>query len=53
MMAKRTVKQVLESYRDHDGTMRYALQGEVIEDAEPEPKPSTPPKAAPQKRARK
>ena len=29
-MTERTVKQTLASYRDADGVMRYALQGETV-----------------------
>ena len=43
-MTQREVKEVLESYRDADGKMRYALKGAVIDDA-------TPKKAAPRKQA--
>jgi hypothetical protein len=30
-MPEREVKQVLASYRDPDGVMRYGLQGEVVD----------------------
>jgi hypothetical protein len=57
-MAERTVKQTLASYRDADGRMRYALQGEVVDvgaddvarfDEAQGDKPATK-KAAPKKR---
>ena len=43
-MAEREVTEVLESYRDADGKMRYALKGAVID--VPEPKKQAPKKAA-------
>ena len=43
-MANREVKEVLESYRDADGNMRYALQGEIID--APEPSDAAPKKKA-------
>ncbi len=50
-MAEREVKEVLESYRDADGKMRYALKGAIIDVPEPrsEPQPATDeaPKTAP------
>ena len=47
-MVKREVKDVLESYRDADGVMRYALKGAIIDDDETE----APAKPAPKKRGR-
>ena len=34
-MAEREVTEVLESYRDSDGKMRYALKGAVIDAPSP------------------
>ena len=56
-MPERTVKQTLASYRDADGVMRYALQGETVDVAADDvkafdeaqggaPEGSTPPKKA-------
>ena len=57
-MPERTVKQVLASYRDADGAMRYALQGETVDVAADDlkrfdeaqggpPEPKTKPRAKP------